>query len=155
METSGGIDHHEREADGLPYLDEHTISIAASREVVWSALQRHVAASLFLGDRSPLVLLLGTEPRAGFEVSESSRPDRLILAGRHRFSRYRLAFELGRGPGGTTQLRARSYAAFPRVHGRVYRALVIDTRLHVLATNRILRSVRRLSMAPAAPKQPA
>jgi hypothetical protein len=153
--TTGDIEHPEREADGLPYLDEHTLSVAASRDVVWSALHRHVAASLLLGDRSPLVLLLGTVPRGGFEVSESSRPDRLILAGRHRFSRYRLAFELVQAPGGTTLLRARSYAAFPGVHGRVYRALVIDTRLHVLATTRILRSVRRLSLASAAPNLPA
>ena len=86
----------------LPYLDEHTLTIAAPHE-------------------------------------------RLTLTGRHHFSRYLLVFDLGDAPDGATRLRATSYAAFPGPHGRVYRTLVIGTRLHVVATTHILRSVRRLT----------
>ena len=75
----------------LPYLDEHTLTIAAPHE-------------------------------------------RLTLTGRHHFSRYLLVFDLGDAPDGATRLRATSYAAFPGPHGRVYRTLVIGTRLHVVAT---------------------
>jgi hypothetical protein len=87
--------------------------------------------------------VLGTEPRAGFEIAERTPDVRLSLVGRHRFSRYLLAFELADAPGGSTQLRAQTYAAFPGVRGRVYRALVIGSRGHAIATNGMLRSVRR------------
>ena len=68
------------------------------------------------------------------------------MAGRHRFSRYRLVFELVDAADDETQLSARTYAEFPGLRGRAYRALVIGTRLHVLATNQILRSVRRAAL---------
>lgn len=130
----------------LPYVDEHAVRVHAPRAVVWTALERYLDTLLRGTARSPLVAFLGTEPHAGFEVTESSPPLRLTLTGRHRFSRYLLAFELADAPGGSTQLRAQTYAAFPGVRGRVYRTLVIGTRAHVLATNRMLRSVRRLSL---------
>jgi hypothetical protein len=65
------------------------------------------------------------------------------MAGRHRFSQYRLVFDLSGIPNGETLLGARTYAAFPGVHGRAYRALVIGSRAHVVATRHILRSVQR------------
>jgi hypothetical protein len=129
-----------------PYVDEHAITIAASREVVWTALRRHVAGSLLKPEGHALVRLLGTEPRAGFAVSDSVWGKSLSLVGRHRFARYKLAFELADTQGGATQLSAQTYAAFPGPHGRVYRALVIGTRAHVVATKRILRSIRSLSL---------
>jgi hypothetical protein len=52
-------------------------------------------------------------------------------------------FELDDDCSGTTRLRAQTYADFPGVRGRIYRALVIGTRGHVLATNHVLRSVKR------------
>jgi hypothetical protein len=57
-----------------------------------------------------------------------------------------LTFALTDGAEGTTHLRARTYALFPGVRGQVYRALVIGTRAHLVATSQILRSVRRLSL---------
>jgi ketosteroid isomerase-like protein len=132
-------------APDLPYLDEHAIRIAAPREAVWSALQRYVTASLGVAERHPLGRLLGTEPRSGFEVAESAPMERLRLAGRHRFARYVLAFDLTDAGQDATQLRAQSYAAFPGLRGGLYRASVVGTRAHVVATNHILRSVRRLS----------
>jgi hypothetical protein len=121
------------------------IRMVASRELVWTALQRYVVTSPRIAEGSPLARILGTEPRAGFEVSESVPAERLTLVGRHRFSRYKLAFELTDATEGATQLRAQTYAAFPGVRGRVYHALVIGTRVHVVATNHVLRSIRGLS----------
>lgn len=132
-------------APDLPYLDEHAIRIAAPREAVWAALQQYVTTSLGVAERHPLGRLLGTEPRSGFEVAESAPTERLRLAGRHRFARYVLAFELTDAGLDATQLRAQSYAAFPGLRGAIYRASVVGTRAHVVATNHILRSIRRLS----------
>lgn len=126
----------------LPYIDEHTVRIDAPRNVVWTGLRQYIESMLHGTERNPLVALLGPQPRAGFEVAESIEQQRLSLAGRHRFSRYRLVFELSDVPGGGTCLHARSYAAFPGIHGRVYRGLVIGTRLHVVATNHMLRGIR-------------
>jgi hypothetical protein len=127
----------------LPYIDEHAIAIAAPRERVWTVLERYVASSLRTVERSPLARVLGTEPRAGFAVAERLPAERLSLAGRHRFSRYALVFELADAADGATRLRALSYATFPGVHGGVYRLLVIGTRFHVLATRHLLRSIGR------------
>ena len=130
----------------LPYLDEHRIRVAAPRAVVWPALRHYAASSLRIGAGSPLTRLLGTVPRAGFEVAEEVPEQRLGLAGRHRFSRYRLVFALADLPDGGTLVSARSYAVFPGWPGRGYRALVIGTRLHVVAVRNMLRSIRRASL---------
>ncbi|MGZ8745302.1 MAG: hypothetical protein ACXWXO_20495 [Nocardioides sp.] len=131
--------------DGLPYVDEHRVRIAAPPRVVWAALQRYVASSLTLPRRSPLRRALGTVPVAGFEVSGRVPEERLTLTGRHRFSRYRLELVLADGGDGTTELRALTYAVFPGLRGRAYRALVIGSRAHVVAMTHLLRSIRRLS----------
>ncbi len=126
----------------LPYLDQHALRIDAPRRQVWIALQRYTEAMLRSVEHNPLLVLLGPNPRAGFEVAERIEQQRLSLAGRHRFSRYRLVFELSDAPGGATRVQARSYAAFPGILGRGYRALVVGTRLHVVATNHLLRGIR-------------
>jgi hypothetical protein len=43
-------------------------------------------------------------------------------------------------------LTATTRAAFPGARGQAYRALVIGTRAHVLATRHMLHAVRRLSL---------
>lgn len=128
--------------DDLPYIDEHTVRVDAPRTAAWAGLRRYMESLLRGAERNPLVALLGPQPRAGFAVAETVEQQRLALAGRHRFSRYRLDFELSDAPGGGTCVHARSYAAFPGVHGRAYRALVIGTRLHVVATNYMLHGIR-------------
>jgi hypothetical protein len=130
----------------LPYVDEHQTSIAAPRNLAWTALRRYVNSSLIVRRRNPLVWLLGTVPRAGFAVSREVPHQQLSLAGRHRFAHYRLVFELADAANGETMLSARTYADFHGPHGRVYRALVIGTRAHVVAVQGMLRSIRRSSL---------
>jgi hypothetical protein len=146
----------------LPYIDQHSITIGASRERVWdtlaSALRTHLSAP------APLTLLLGVTPTAahrqrsdaltvgdtlpGFAVASAHAPQRLALRGQHRFSRYELAFELdGEGERSCT-LRALTSAEFPGVGGRAYRALVIGSRGHRLIVRRMLRDVARRACSP-------
>ncbi len=146
MDTTDGVANGECERGELPFVDEHTIRIAASRQLVWTALQRYVATSLRVVEGAALARILGTQPPTGFEVFESRPTERLTLVGRHRFSRYMLAFDLTEASDGITRLRAETYAAFPGVRGRVYRTLVIGTRAHVIATRHVLRSIRRLTV---------
>jgi len=131
----------------LPYVDEHAITIAVPRDRVWAALRCYAATSIGVSPASPLARILGTVPRSGFEVAHAVPAEMLALAGRHRFSRYALVFELADVAGSGTVLSAKTYAAFPGLRGRAYRALVIGTRAHVLATGHMLRNVRRLSQS--------
>lgn len=117
--------------------------VDAPREAVWTALLAYAEYSLRIDRAGPLAALLGTEPRPGFAIVASEPAERLTLAGRHRFSRYRLVFALDEAPGGATRLSASSYAVFPGPHGRLYKLLVIDSRAHVLATRHLLREIRR------------
>ena len=130
----------------LPFIDEHALRVAAPRARVWAALERAVESSLHRAGRHPLARVLGTDPPAGFAVADRVPAERLALAGRHRFARYRLTFLLADAPGESTELRAQTHAAFPGAHGRAYRALVLGTRAHLLVTKRILRAIERLSL---------
>ncbi|MBN8870738.1 MAG: hypothetical protein J0H66_12725 [Solirubrobacterales bacterium] len=142
------------ENDGaLPYVDEHTIQIEAPPEQAWDALQRH-AATLGFPENNPLAKVLGTDPPRGFATAEVLPGRRLTLAGHHRFARYELAFELTRTSDGKAELHARTYAKFPGFHGRVYRALVIGTGAHALATNHILRSIRNRAAGGSTASRP-
>jgi hypothetical protein len=132
----------------LPYVDEHRITIAASRDVVWPALREYVDSSLVTRENALLSQLLGTQPRAGFQIAQELLGQRINLTGRHRFARYLLMFELAQTVHGSTVLTARTFAAFPGLHGRVYRALVISTPAHGVAVRRMLRSVKRSSLRP-------
>src|ERR1700734_3573261 len=133
----------------LPYIDEHSIQIAATPERVWDELGPSLPADL--------TRAWGLVPDArqgewrgaprlgdtltGFTVVEADRPKRLALRGKHRFSCYELAFELDAAPAGGCTLRARTSAAFPGLLGGIYRALVIGTRGHRLIVRRLLREV--------------
>jgi hypothetical protein len=127
----------------LPYVDTHAVDVAAPRAAAWDAVERFANRSLLNPDGGLLQRVLGTDPPAGFEVAAATPPERLELAGRHRFSRYVLAFQLSDGAAGTTRVSAETYAEFPGLHGRAYRALVIGTHLHVVATRRMLRAIQR------------
>lgn len=129
------------------YLDEHTVPVAAPQAVTWAALVAW--ADELCGAPHPVVgRLLGTQPRAGFAVDEAVEPERLSLVGRHRFSRYALVILVEDDGEGGSRLRAQSYADFPGPHGTVYRALVVGTGLHVVATRAMLRRIAALAVSP-------
>ncbi|MBB4664175.1 hypothetical protein [Conexibacter arvalis] len=135
----------------LPYIDEHARIVGGSREQVWRALVDTVRRETAGGE--PLARLLGCEQTAGsrpfegepgqtipgFRVAEAEPGRRLALRGRHRFADYQLTFLLD----DDGRLRALTHADFPGLRGRVYKALVIGTRGHVVATRHLLRAVGR------------
>ena len=129
---------------GPPFVDEHAVDVDASTERAWEALSSYVDRVLTRPTGSAFTRLIGTVPASGFAVTSGVPGERLELTGRHRFSRYRLVFTVRPGPRpDTARLVATTYAAFPGPHGAAYRLLVISTRLHVLATRRMLASVAR------------
>ena len=133
--------------EALPFVDEHSVLVTASPDRTWAALTSYVDKRLATGHSSWLTRLLGTSPASGFAVASRVEGEQVDLAGRHRFSRYRLVFTLsGAGP---TTVTATTYAAFPGPHGRAYRLLVIGSRAHVVATRRMLDTVRRQAEAGA------
>jgi hypothetical protein len=125
----------------LPYVDTHQTTVDASRERVWSALLRYVDTSLGAHNAVPLAWVLGTKPQSGFEAIDEIPQQQLTLAGRHRFAKYRLIFDLTDTPNGQTVLSAHTYSAFPGPHGRLYRLLVITTHFHALATTQLLHTI--------------
>ena len=88
----------------------------------------------------------------GFHVAAATEPAELALAGSHRFSDYALVFRLEEMDGGRTRVRAETRAEFPHLKGAIYKGLVIGTRMHVLATRRILAGVNAM---PSATRPPA
>jgi hypothetical protein len=136
--------------DSLPYVDEHTLRIHRPAEVVWRALCTVLRRDL--GISAGFARVLGCDPAQGtpafagllgetvpgFRVAAAEPGRRLVLRGRHRFSDYALTFVLD-----GDLLRAQTHAAFPHLHGRLYRAAVIGTGAHRLATRHILRQVAR------------
>jgi hypothetical protein len=141
----------------LPYIDEHSIIIDATRERVWGVLTQALCKDFGGTASAPLTRLLGVAPAEtrgnwrgtlhpgdalpGFAVAEIHAPERLELRGRHRFSRYALVFELDAAGTARCTLRAQTWAEFPGPIGRVYRALVIGTGGHRLVVRRLLGTV--------------
>jgi hypothetical protein len=144
------------ETEPLPYIDEHSIEIAAPAPAVWEALLRAAENSFAGASTQRFSRLLGCADTAaagprplavgsafpGFHIAAATAPRELALAGSHRFSRYGLTFRLDELPGGRTRLWAESRAEFPGAKGAVYRTLVIGTRAHVLATRRVIGAVK-------------
>jgi hypothetical protein len=146
----------------LPYIDEHSLSIEASPEAVWRALISTLRGDLGNPASAAFARLLGVEPGRlqgdwrgslepgdsipGFAVAEALPARRLALSGSHRFSRYALVFELDGGTGPSAPhctLRAQTWAEFPGLSGRAYRALVIGSRGHRLVVHRLLQRIAR------------
>ena len=101
--------------DVLPYVDEHPVEVRAPRDRVWRALDDYVHTSVGLSDRHPLALVLGTRPRSGFAVAATVPGEQVALEGRHRFSVYRLVFDVADGPGpGTTHPAGHHARSLPR-----------------------------------------
>jgi hypothetical protein len=127
----------------LPFVDERSITIAAPRDRVWYTLHDFVTRTLCRSERRVLDRVLDTGSPGGFEIAAAVPTERLTLSGQHRFARYVLAFDVSDTVDDGTLLRAQTYATFPGRRGQMYESLVIRTRFHVVATNRLLRSIRR------------
>lgn len=144
-------------AESLPHVDEHAVAIEADPDAAWAALERVAERSFASATTARLARLLGCADTAvtgarplapgsafpGFHVERAERPRELALAGSHRFSQYALIFRLDDLGGGRTRLRAETRARFPGLKGRAYRALVIGTGGHVVATRRIIDAAKR------------
>lgn len=141
----------------LPHVDEHALVVDTDPAATWEALL-HVAEAMVSAAGAPRYARLvgcadtvasGPRPLApgsafpGFHVAVAESPVELALAGSHRFSDYALIFRLDRLEAGGTRVRAETRATFPGVKGAVYRGLVIGTRMHVLATRRVLKATKR------------
>lgn len=137
----------------LPFIDERTREVDATPARTWEALVEPVQQA-----RAAEVIarLLGCEdatrsgaPGAvgsttpGFRVVRSAYARELALEGRHRFSRYALTFCVEDAGGGRSRVRALTHAAFPGLRGTIYKAMVIGTRGHVVATRRMLDDIAR------------
>ena len=141
----------------LPYIDEHSTCVGAGPERTWAAL---VAVGRAMhGPAGPLGWLMGLQPaRASGDWrrgrwrraprcrdSRSSRRARRRVwrcAGRHRFSRYALVFELedieaARARGS----RARSWGGFPGVHGLLLSGSGVGSGAHRVVVRRLLRRI--------------
>jgi hypothetical protein len=115
----------------LPYIDEHALTVAASRDETWSALLRVMCRD----PRDPTTVPIG------FVLDEARQPERFALKGRHPFAVYRWVFELDEQAPQRTRLRALTWARFPGVRGKAYRALVIGTGAHRVAVRATLKRV--------------
>lgn len=150
----------------LPLIDEHNRLIGANVGFVWASLLESLEASRKLpirrwcarllgcsewsGNELPLRQVGATTP--GFAVAEAIPLSRLVLIGRHHFSEYALEFEIEVVSATTTRIRARTRASFPDLRGKIYRALVIGSRIHLVAMKSTLRGVKRRAEADATPK---
>jgi hypothetical protein len=143
----------------LPYIDVHEVEVAADVNAAWRALLRVARGSLGGTGQRRLAQALRVEPPSvsgrwtadvepgaalpGFAVERVRRPELLSLRGGHRFSRYRLDFELSAAGSDRSHLRARTWAEFPGLAGAAYRALVIGTGAHRLVVRRLLRQIAK------------
>lgn len=115
----------------LSYIDEHAISIDASAVETWSALLRAMC-------RDP------QDPSSvptGFVLDEARPQKRFALKGRHPFAVYRWVFELDAEGPQRTRVRSQTWANFPGLHGKIYRALVIGTGGHRVAVRWTLKRI--------------
>jgi hypothetical protein len=129
----------------LPFVDEYSRVVRASPARTWEALQLYVDR-LTTASHGVLSRVLGTVPRSGFAVVEADPMHELVLAGRHRFSTYRLVFRVESVDGGSS-LHAVTYAVFPGLHGRAYRTGLMVSTGHRRATEHMLRTVARQAEA--------
>ncbi|HWE34907.1 MAG TPA: hypothetical protein VG410_15550 [Solirubrobacteraceae bacterium] len=127
----------------LPYIDTHTVTVAAASEEAFDAVARTIPRAGSSGPLSLYARLIGCEHGKPFSVAASRRPTELVLAGRHRFSRYELVFQFAPRGAATTVVSATTHAAFPGLGGRLYRAAVIGSGGHRIAMRAMLADLRR------------
>lgn len=115
----------------LHYIDEHAITVPADPASTWAALLRVMC-------REPAD---PTTVPFGFVLDAATPPECFALKGRHWFSVYKLVFELTEDDRDGTRVAAQTWAAFPGVRGKIYRALVIGSGGHRIVVRRMLRNI--------------
>jgi hypothetical protein len=149
--------------DQLLRIDEHTITVDAPVTEAWVAVLDHLAGATSGPLASTYARIIGCKPSStfgaqplrvgstvpGFAVTSAVANTELVLSGRHAFSTYELIFRLRSAGSERTEIRAESRAAFPALHGSLYRLLVIRTGFHVVAVRRLLGSIRQRAEKPA------
>lgn len=113
----------------LPFVDAHTVEVAADPATAWDAAAGTVAPGRF------------------WRVARSERPTVVAFEGEHPFARYRLTFRVEERGGRRSLVTAETHADFPGPHGTAYRLAVIGTRFHVIAVRRMLAGIRRRAEA--------
>ncbi len=126
----------------VPFVDDHTRTVAASPAATWRAARDLVDVPL-RGVAGRYARLVGIHGDRAFTLDRAEAPYLLGFSGEHRFSRYQLTFVLRPLGPNRTAITAHTSAVFPGVAGRLYRLAVIDSRAHVLATRFILRRIAR------------
>jgi hypothetical protein len=121
----------------LPYIDEHAITVAASRAETWPAVLHIICRDR---ENPPTVPI-------GFVLDEVRPPDRFALKGRHLFARYKWVFELDAEAPQRTCVRSATWAHFPGLHGKIYRALVIGTGAHRVVVRWTLKRIAARALA--------
>ena len=130
----------------LPFIDELSTEIAAPPERVFETVRERMAGSAPGPVARGFAAMLGVEdvePVLGFRVAHERPADEYVLEGAHRFSRYRLGFQIDPLGPERVRLRARTEAEFPGPHGTVYRTLVIGSGGHRVMVRRMLAQVKR------------
>lgn len=121
----------------LRYIDEHAITVDANRAETWSALLRVMCRDPHDPSTVPI----------GFVLDEAREPERFALKGRHLFAIYRWVFALDTDTAGRTRVRATTWAAFPGVHGTIYRALVVGSGGHRVVTRATLKRIAAAALS--------
>ena len=116
----------------LSYIDEHAISVDASVAETWSALLRVLCRD----PADPATVQVG-------KLDDAIPQQRLTVNGRHLcFAVYRLVFELDpKADSGGVRLRVLTWAAFPGVRGKLFRALAIGAGAHRFVVRRMLNRI--------------
>ena len=139
----------------LPRIDEHSVEVDAPPEATWRALVDWIARSSRDRRQIRFAALLGCDPAQphgkpgdegstlpGFRVARSIPPREMALEGEHRFSDYRLRFDI-EARDGRSLCTATTHAAFPGVTGQLYKTAVIRSQAHRLLLKRLLRGLAR------------
>ena len=124
----------------LALVDEHELTVRATEAETWPEVVRF-ATQMTKSRHRLLSPLLGTSPASGFEIVETVPNREVVLAGRHRYATYRLVLRVTTDSR-QTRITAATFARFPGRTGRLYRALLLHTHGHQLATRRMLHQIR-------------